>query len=153
VTVVPVEENNTERALVTPDREPYEMERREAALVTSAAPPCSGRDTRSADSGLCHRGNPRPLYSDLRDETTRELVEAKGSAGRDHLRAAVGQLLDYGRFAGAASHAVLLPTRPRHDLLAYLASVQVAAVHPAGDGWVRIEPPMPSTDDDAHPGA
>jgi hypothetical protein len=33
VDVVSVEERNTERAFVTPDREPYELERREAALV------------------------------------------------------------------------------------------------------------------------
>jgi hypothetical protein len=30
---VPVDEQHTERAFVTPDREPYEIERREAALV------------------------------------------------------------------------------------------------------------------------
>lgn len=54
-------------------------------------------------------GESRPLYSDLWDETAHELVEAKGTVNRDNLRQAVGQLLDYGRFAEAKTHAVLSP--------------------------------------------
>jgi hypothetical protein len=57
-----------------------------------------------------------------------ELVEAKGNVTRDQLRHAVGQLLDYGRFIDSQTRTVLVPSRPRPDLLAYLASVDIDVV-------------------------
>jgi hypothetical protein len=123
VTTVPVEEQHTERSFVTPDREPYEIERLEGALVN--------RYRRY----LQQQGHV-VSYSDLWDETTRELIEAKGSVTRDSMRHAVGQLLDYGRFVEAASRIVLVPTEPRADLLSYLAAVGVRVVYPDGDRWL-----------------
>ena len=82
-------------------------------------------------------GESAPLYSDLWDETGLELVEAKGLVTREQLRSAVGQLLDYGRFVTAKTRTVLVPTRPRPDLLAYLTHAGVSAVYPEGDGWAR----------------
>lgn len=66
------------------------------------------------------------------------LVEAKGSVTRDAIRQAVGQLLDYGRFVDAATYAVLVPSRPREDLLAYLAAARISVIFPEGSGWARI---------------
>jgi hypothetical protein len=109
VQVVPVEEQNTERAFVNPDREPYELERREAALVQRYRQHLTRRGHTVSRLRVVPPGESRPLYSDLWDETDRELIEAKGSVTRDKLREAVGQLLDYGRFADANSHAVLVP--------------------------------------------
>jgi hypothetical protein len=57
-------------------------------------------------------GEGAPLYSDLWDETSLELVEAKGNVTRDQLRQAVGQLLDCGRFVEAEARTVLVPSRP-----------------------------------------
>jgi hypothetical protein len=82
-------------------------------------------------------GESAPLYSDLWDVTGLELVEAKGLVTREQLRSAVGQLLDYGRFVNAKTRTVLVPTRPRPDLLAYLAHAGVDAVYPEEDGWGR----------------
>jgi hypothetical protein len=56
---------------------------------------------------------------------------------REQLRSAVGQLLDYGRFVEAKTRTVLVPTRPRPDLLAYLAHAGINAVYPKGEGWGR----------------
>lgn len=53
------------------------------------------------------------------------------------IRMAVGQLLDYGRFVSASSMAGAGGSRPRADLLAYLAARGVAAVYPTADGWTR----------------
>jgi hypothetical protein len=135
VAVVPVEERNTERAFVAPNREPYELERREAGLVHRYREHLLrlGHDVHRLR--LLPPGETAPLYCDLWDVTTRTLIEAKATVSREHLRTAVGQLLDYGRFADAEQLTVLLPSRPRHDLLAYLASVGITAVYPAGDAW------------------
>lgn len=140
VDVVPVEEQHTERAFVTPDREPYEVERREATLVHQYRQHLQREGHVVSRLRVVPPGEGRPLYSDLWDETAEELVEAKGSVTRDRLRLAVGQLLDYGRFAGARSHSVLVPSRPRPDLVAYLHHAGVTVIFPDKDRWVRLEP-------------
>jgi len=138
VRAVPVEEQHTERAHITPDREPYEAERREATLVHRYRTHLQRQGHEVNRLRVVPPGESQPLYSDLWDDTARELVEAKGSVTRDQLRQAVGQLLDYGRFVKAATHAVLVPSKPRADLLAYLASAGIIAIYPDGDRWVRL---------------
>ena len=63
-------------------------------------------------------GEVAPLYSDLWDETDGDLVEAKASVTRDQICHSVGQFLDYGRFVESRARTVLVPSRPRADLLA-----------------------------------
>jgi hypothetical protein len=137
IDTVPVEEQHTERAFVTPDREPYEIERREATLVHRYREHLRRQGHEVGRLRVVPAGESAPLYSDLWDVTGRELVEAKGLVTREQLRSAVGQLLDYGRFVEAKTRTVLVPTRPRPDLLAYLAHAGVSAVYPQGDGWGR----------------
>jgi hypothetical protein len=137
VQVVPVEEHHTERSFVTPDREPYELERREAALVHRYRAHLRRHGHQVSRLRVVPPGESYPLYSDLWDETALELIEAKGAATRDQLRAAVGQLLDYGRFVNAERRSVLVPSRPRADLLAYLHAVGVDAIYPNGEEWQR----------------
>jgi hypothetical protein len=139
VEVVAVEEQHTEKAYVAPDREPYEAERREAKLVGLYRDHLRAQGHEVGRLRVVPPGESKPLYSDLWDERTRELVEAKGTVTRDHLRQAVGQLLDYGRFADAKTHAILVPSRPRADLLAFLGSADVCVIYPAEGGWMRIE--------------
>jgi hypothetical protein len=137
---VSVEEQHTERAFVTPNREPYELERAEAALVLRYRRYLQALGHSVARLRVIPPGEAAPLYSDLWDETEQELVEAKASVTRDQVRHAVGQLLDYGRFINARSRTILVPSRPRQDLLAYLHNVGITAVYPEGEAWVRVEP-------------
>jgi hypothetical protein len=127
---VPVEEQHTERSFVTPDRDPYELERAEASLVHRYRRHLQSRGHTVSRLRVVPPGEGAPLYSDLWDETALELVEAKGSVTRDQLRHAVGQLLDYGRFIDAKTRSVLVPFRPRPDLLAYLRSVGIDVIYP-----------------------
>lgn len=135
---VPVEEQHTERAYVTPDREPYEIERREASLVRRYRDHLVRKGHTVSRLRVVPPGETAPLYSDLWDETASELVEAKGSVTREQLRSAVGQLFDYGRFVDANTRTVLLPSCPRPDLVSYLQTVGVDAVYPDGDSWTRV---------------
>lgn len=140
---VPVEEQHTERAFVSPDREPFELERREASLVHRYRLHLHRQGHDVDRLRLVPPGESRPLYTDLWDETDKELIEAKGTVTRDTLRLAVGQLLDYRRFAEANTLAVLVPSRPRPDLIRYLHEVGISAVYPDGNDWVRVEPGAP----------
>jgi hypothetical protein len=140
VTSVAVEEQHTERSFVTPDREPYEIERAEAALVQRYRTHLQSRGHTVSRLRVVPAGEGAPIFSDLWDETTLDLIEAKGSVTRDRMRLAVGQLLDYGRFVDAARRAVLVPSRPRPDLLEYLRTVDVDVIYPDGDEWIRWSP-------------
>jgi hypothetical protein len=135
---VPVEELHTERSFVTPSREPYEAERVEAALVHRYRRHLQGLGHIVTRLRVVPPGEGAPLYSDLLDETTSDLVEAKSTVTRDAMRMAIGQLFDYGRFADAKTRTVLVPSRPRSDLLAYLSTMDVDVVYPDGDGWTRV---------------
>lgn len=132
---VPIEEHHTERAMISPDREPYEFERREAALVTRYADHLRRQGHHVGRLRVVPPGEAIALYSDLWDETARTLIEAKGLVTREQLRMAVGQLLDYGRFVDHQNLAVLIPSQPRNDLLAYLDAQGIAAVYPTAAGW------------------
>lgn len=138
--VVPVEDHHTERAFVTPDREPYELERRESALVQPYCEHLKGKGHKVGRLCIVPPGESRPLYSDLWDETTEDLIEAKSTVTRDQLRQAVGQLLDYGRFVASASRTILVPAKPRQDLLDYIRSAGIGVVFPRTGGWTYIAP-------------
>jgi hypothetical protein len=140
VEVVAVEEQWTEKAFVDPVREPYEAERREAALVLQL------RDFLRLKGHLVQRlriwpdGEAKPIFVDLIDATAKVIVEAKGTATREAVRMAIGQLVDYGRFAAEARRAILLPSRPRADLEALGTSVGIAFVWPADGGFTSNSP-------------
>ena len=72
----------------------------------------------------------RDLLTDLVDQTTNVLYEAKGAATREAVRMALGQLLDYSRHVpGNPKLAVLLPARPADDLLDLLGRHGVSCVY------------------------
>ena len=77
------------------------------------------------------------LPCDGYEKSTRNLIEAKSSASREHIRMAVGQLLDYAfqgkTKLGEPRMAVLLPERPTKDIEAWLNSVGIGVIWSQGD--------------------
>jgi hypothetical protein len=133
---VPVEQHLTESMLIDPTREPYEAERREQKLVRSflAHLMAGGHDVcrlqfRPPDE-------PAPIFCDLYDKTTNTVYEAKGSVARPAIRMAIGQLADYCRLMDPApERAILVPLKPRPDLLALTATQKISVVWPEGSGF------------------
>ena len=74
------------------------------------------------------------MFTDLFDFTTNELFEAKGASTRNHIRLAIGQILDYERFIKAARRSVLLPVRPQLDLVSLLNDLKIDCVWETEDG-------------------
>ncbi len=72
------------------------------------------------------------LRCDAYEAERANLIEAKCSAKRGHIRMAVGQLLDYaylGRsILGKANMAILLPKKPAPDLLTWLIELNIGVV-------------------------
>jgi hypothetical protein len=135
---VPVEQQHTERAFVSPSRDPYEAERREQRLVLELERFLRRRRHEVSRLRIVPAGESRPLFTDLWDATTGTLIEAKGSVERNAIRLAIGQLADYKRFVDDAElkHlAVLLPREPRPDLCHLLGSEGIERIYPAGGGF------------------
>lgn len=79
------------------------------------------------------------LICDAYDAQTQTLIEAKNSAGRENVRMAIGQLLDYDRhFSDVAHRAVLLPERPTEDLVQLIAAVGFQLVYRQGSAFETV---------------
>ncbi|MER7536342.1 restriction endonuclease [Streptomyces sp. NPDC097704] len=133
---VDVEQQHTERTLVEPSREPYEAERREAALVRSFVEHLRLQGHDIARQRIVPPGELKPLYTDIFDRTAGVLVEAKGSVTREAVRMALGQLMDYRRHITPRPRlALLVPVRPREDLIDLCRDMDIAVIWPTGDDF------------------
>jgi hypothetical protein len=119
-------------------------ERREATLVGEYL-----EFRRKTDSGRLRRlkikpaGEVQPLYTDLYDIAENVIIEAKGTVTREAIRMSVGQLLDYQRFVqGGTKLAVLLPEKPRPDLLTFLHSLAISVIAQKEDGSFELSHPV-----------
>jgi hypothetical protein len=147
VTEVPLEEQWTEKVFVAPSHEEYETERREQKLVKALEAHLRKQGHAVCRLKIVPPGEAKPIFCDLRDLTDDVLIEAKGSVTREAIRMAIGQLADYRRFVGGAPRvSVLVPERPRPDLLALLESQGITAMWPAGEGFdtTLIVVPVPT---------
>lgn len=134
---VAVEQQWTEKAFVAPSRQEYEAERREQKLVLAFQEQLLRKGHSVDRLKIVPPGEAKPLFCDLIDNTTQTLYEAKGTVERGAIRMAIGQLLDYARFVQPRPRiAILLPSRPRNDLLELLASAGVDAVWQDGKRFV-----------------
>lgn len=88
-------------------------------------------------------GETAKLYTDLYDEERHELYEAKAAAGREEIRMAIGQLLDYRRYIDPSREGliltVLLPERPTEDLIAFLEFEGLNLVYETEPGLFKRE--------------
>ena len=135
---VPIEQQQTEKAFVSPTREPYEADRREQRLVLALEAHLLGHGHEVFRHRILPPGEARPLFTDLFDATTGVLVEAKGTVERNAVRMAIGQLADYKRFLGEGQPkhlAVLLPAEPRNDLRELLFSQKIDLIYPSDSGF------------------
>lgn len=74
----------------------------------------------------------RALQCDAYEQDRQNLIEAKSSASREHIRMAVGQLLDYAfqgsKKLGEPHKAILLPREPRSDIIDWLDSLNIKVI-------------------------
>lgn len=98
--------------------------RREAALVVKYRNWLGDRDVWVA--------NYQGLRCDVYDKERNNLIEAKSSTQREHIRMAVGQLFDYA-FLGRELFknprmAILLPKKPELDILTWLDGLKIKVI-------------------------
>lgn len=132
VAQIDIEQHETEKSFVQPNREPYEAERREGKLVQRFSDFLRVMGYEVVRHRIMPPGETRPLLTDLYVPSLGLLVEAKGSVTRENVRMAIGQLADYGRFMEAPRRAILVPSEPRQDLVELVTSVGQAFIWPEG---------------------
>lgn len=144
VKFIRVERQLTKESRVVPSGGPYTATRREQTLVI-------GYEERLKEEGhevgrlqLWPAGEPAPFFSDLYDQTTNTLIEAKSSVARTAFRTAIGQLADYARLVKPAPRkAILLPERPRPDLIKLAKGEGIGVIWADGDKFVARYPASP----------
>ena len=136
-----LESHLIETFMVSPAVNEIKGERREADLVNRYARWLRADGHQVIRKQINLPGAVGALYTDLFDVTAGELVEAKGSASRYHVRLGLGQVLDYSRYLHPSHQAVLLPVRPNDELVGLLTDNNVACIYPdAARGFARDNP-------------
>ena len=137
---IEVERQLKELVLIEHDREPYEAERREQTLVLAFATALERDGHDVCRLQLWPDGEEAPLFCDVYDKSTRTVFEAKGTVARPAIRMAIGQLADYARLIDPEpARALLLPERPRPDLMDLVRSQGILVVYRDGNSFVTAE--------------
>ncbi|WP_030857255.1 hypothetical protein [Streptomyces sp. NRRL S-37] len=142
VTEIDIERLETEKTYVDPNREPYEAERREGKLVLDFSAYLRAKGYRVHRQRILPEGETRPLLTDLYVPDLDLLIEAKGSVTRENMRMALGQLLDYNRFVRAKYRAVLVPSKPRADLIGLAETAGQSIIWPEGKSYKCSRPDL-----------
>lgn len=120
-----------------------ESKRREAQLVDNYSEWLVKQGYEVAGGQIDRSGGRSPLRPDLYDVDADELVEAKSTTSRPHIRLAVGQILDYARYAPDKKRAVLTPVRPEEDMVELLLSHGISLISRSDESFERVEPARP----------
>lgn len=129
VRTVSIEQRYTEGYVTNPSAAPLEADRREALLVHNFRDHMwASQNVSAARHEITPEGEVKPLYTDLYFESLNLLVEAKGTIERGAFRMAIGQLADYKRYLNNPRCAILLPDRPRADLLSLAAAERIIVI-------------------------
>ncbi|MDR6219214.1 hypothetical protein [Deinococcus soli (ex Cha et al. 2016)] len=132
---ISLEVQTTEKTVLQPQSEEIEMERREHKLVLEYGRFLQAKGHKVTRHQILPDGEAKPLFTDAYDVDDDVLIEAKGTVTREAIRMALGQLMDYQRYVRANYLAVLLPSKPRPDLLALIKSQGVQTIWPTDDGF------------------
>lgn len=134
---VAVEAQNMESFEVSVPVDPRVAVRREQPLVLAYKMWMEERESEIVRLRVLPEGSTAHLYCDVYDKTRNNLLEAKADTGRASIRMAIGQLMDYARFASPRPDlAVLTEDRPSSDLEALLSSLRIACVWRRGHDFV-----------------
>lgn len=85
------------------------------------------------------QGTRNYLFTDIFDETSGTLWEAKAFSGRGEIRSAIGQLFDYSRYVKKLEPdlkcGIVVPNRPTDDLIDLLESVGFDLAFQQAESW------------------
>ncbi|MEU4699817.1 hypothetical protein [Nonomuraea dietziae] len=133
-------ENNTKKQGSRSAVPELEFQRREAELDAEFRNFMQANGHELMRFELRVKGLAAPMLTDLYDTTAHVLYELKGNIGRNAVRMAIGQLMDYQRHVDPPNPAlaVLLPDEPHDDIKALLDDLGIALVYRAGSTFTGV---------------
>ncbi|MEB3366213.1 hypothetical protein [Saccharopolyspora mangrovi] len=131
VRVVPVESHKSNEYTVRRSGGVTVADKAEAQLVERYRASLVARGHPVNRRAIDIPGEEDPFYADVFDEKTGELIEAKRDSGRDNVRHALGQVLDYARYVEHDKLAVLVPKWPGTDLVNLLTAHGINCIYEA----------------------
>ncbi|WP_460332586.1 restriction endonuclease [Streptomyces sp. O3] len=140
---VDIEQRVTERSTVGA-QPPREAERRESLLVQRYRDHLKRRGLNATRKKITLANERTTLHTDLYVPERNFLIEAKGTVTRDAIRTGIGQLFDYQRYiAPLPALGLLLPSRPRQDMLDLCAALSITSIWAEEDSFMRTTTPTP----------
>ena len=129
-------EKNLVDTFSTTGSEPSVGERREGRLVQEFTDYLEIQGHEVKRWKLTPKGEIKSFLTDPYDLTEEHLYEAKGSAAREKVRMAVGQLFDYKRLMETPPRklSVLLPHEPSSDIKSFLTAYEIGCTWQQEDG-------------------
>lgn len=135
VSIVPSEQNTALEFELAPSTGKI-AKREEAQLVAHFETWLRNRSHHPQRLRIEIPGERHELVTDTYDTTDGVLYEAKSKSDRASVRLAIGQLLDYLRFAPEASGSILLPDEPTTDVKRLVHSVGFGLTYRKLGSWV-----------------
>jgi hypothetical protein len=139
---LPIEANNVEGYVQQREAgEPTEALRHEALLVQRFVDWLENDRGETAERHGIPTAAGRTMFTDVYVRESKELIEAKASSSREHIRMALGQVLDYARYVDHSRLAVLVPTRPPQELVSLLIAHGIGCIWETALGHFEAERP------------
>ena len=135
VTEVPIEAQLTERMFINPRAQVTEAERKESSLVQLFKNYAERNSLTPIRNKIVPAGEAKPLFTDIYVKELDLLIEAKGSCERGAIRMAIGQIADYRRYLPRVRCAILLPSKPKRDLLDFAGVEMIGVIWPVRNGF------------------
>jgi hypothetical protein len=134
---IPIEQGKVEAYDVSTKKAVVRARREESKLVADYSDYLVARGQSVCRQKIKVPDNAEVLYTDLFNETRRQLIEAKAGISRSDVRMAIGQLADYARFIKPVpQRAILLEAMPTSDIHRLLRSQGVATIWRDGTGFL-----------------
>ncbi len=142
VALVSLESSHTERFTVTDTAEAtvVERHRREARLQADYVAHLRRLGHTVSRHRIVLPNGEGELVTDIYDETAGELIEVKAGTDRPTIRLALGQILDYARYATPSASALLVPHQPTDELIALLHAFGISVIWPSAEAFERQSP-------------
>lgn len=139
---VPLEATNSAQYVAQrQSSEPVALLRREASLVQDYVQWLSRDMAEPVERQSIPTAAGHLMYTDIYVPRTRELIEAISSSSREHIRSALGQILDYSRYVDHSSLSVLTPSQPAGELTSLLLGHGVGSIWKSGPhSFARLDP-------------
>ena len=138
---IPLETGDTKTSKSNRSKQEIIIEKNEKKLINKYSEYLKANNYGILERNKIEIQNESSIYTDGWINRKRLLLEAKSNTTREKIRMAIGQLFDYERFIKPSPKklAILVPKKPRADLIKLLDKLSIMVIYPEGKIFVHYE--------------